>query len=897
MSYAFETPPEQTRCEQTLRSLCNAVDLTREPVIALKQVLNEGNSEIDALFRDGAPIDSVVRLQTLLVDSVLLHIWHHVFSAEQRNDMALVAVGGYGRGELHPHSDVDIMVLLRDGESRHLNEQISGFITQLWDLGLDIGHSVRTVDECISESISDLSVITNLMEARLLDGNQVLFTLMAEAIEPGQTWNAADFLRAKLQEQANRRVKFQDTAYRLEPNLKESPGGLRDIQTIGWISRRYFGTERIRELVDSDFINEHEYNDLLQGLHLLWEIRYVLHRLAGRREDRLLFDHQRSLAHHFGYTNDEHNASIEAFMQRYYRTVIQMQRLNEIILQKFQEIVQEQDAPPTIEPINERFRLHNGYLEATSEDLFERHPEALLEIFQVYARSPEIKGVRANTIRLIRANLHLIDDDFRERDDAKQLFMQIFRDPKKLTRKLRRMNRYGVMAAYLPDYENIVGRMQYDLFHIFTVDEHTTRVIRNLRRFALPNYRGEMPHCSMIMDQIKKPELLYLIGLYHDIAKGRGGDHSELGAEMAREFCQRHGVNKVDTDMVAWVVQNHLLMSMTAQRRDITDPDVIHDFALRVRNRDNLNHLYLLTVADIRGTNPELWNSWKENLLRDLFRQAARALHRGLDSPLQKDDAIELKKDETRDVLIKASPEIDFSRVDQLWTRLGEEYFLRYFAKEIAWHTEAILEDQRQIPLVKLRPDNDRGATEILIYTHDHAHLFALMVSLLDRAGLNIVSANVGTTAGNFALNTFTVLEHDDTPASGYAREEQIRKILFDGLQTPDKLPEIEPQRVPRRLKHFNFAPTVTFDNEVSDRFTSLHIEAADRPGVLSRFGRSFLECDILVHSAKVATLGEKIEDVFFITDEDHHQLRDETQIKRLRESIVASLTEDANTL
>ena len=895
MSHAFESPSEQSECVHTLRSLCDTVDLSKEPVFALKRVLTAGNEEIDTLFRSGTPIESIVHLQTTLVDFVLLAIWQNKFSEEERRGMALVAVGGYGRGELHPYSDVDIMVLLRDGESRHLNEQISGFITDLWDLGLDIGHSVRTVDECISESISDLTVVTNLMESRLLDGNHVLFTLMTEAIEPGQTWNSADFFRAKLQEQTDRRVKFQDTAYRLEPNIKESPGGLRDIQTIGWISRRYFGTEQIHELVDSDFISENEYEDLLRGLHLLWEIRYVLHRLTGRREDRLLFDHQRALAHHFGYTNDEHNQSIESFMQRYYRTVIQMQRLNEIVLQKFQEIVQEQETPATIEPISERFQLRNGYLEVTSEDLFAEHPEALLEIFQVYARSPEIKGVRANTIRLIRANLHRIDDDFRERDDAKQLFMQIFRDPKKLTRKLRRMNRYGVMAAYLPDYENIVGRMQYDLFHIYTVDEHTTRVIRNLRRFALPNHRSELPHCSMIMDQIKKPELLYITGLYHDIAKGRGGDHSELGAQMAREFCQRHGLNKVETDMVAWAVENHLLMSMTAQRRDITDPEVIHDFASRVRNRDNLNHLYLLTCADIRATNPELWNSWKENLLRDLFRQTARALHRGLDSPLQKDDAIELKKDEARDRLLRDSPEIDFSRVDHLWNALGEEYFLRYFAKEIAWHTVAILEDFEQTPLVKLRRDNDRGSTELLIYTHDHEHLFALIVALLDRAGLNIMTANVGTTAGNFALNTFMVLEHDDTPAQGHAREEEIRRILHDGLLTPDQLPPLEQQRVPRRLKHFTFQPVVTFDNDVSDRFTSLHIEAADRPGVLSRFGRCFLECDILVHSAKVATLGEKIEDVFFITDEQHRQLRDEQHLERLRDSIVKSLTEDFN--
>ncbi len=877
---------------QRIQDRCVTLTSETADTTSFKEALKQGTDQIHALFDSGAHIKDVIHLQTSLIDNVLQLIWDHFFSIEQRQTMALVAVGGYGRGELHPKSDIDIMVLLKDGESRALNEDISGFITQLWDLGLDIGHSVRTVDECISESINDLTVITNLMEARLLSGNTILFTLMTESIAPDKTWSAYHFFQAKMKEQATRRARFHDTAYRLEPNLKESPGGLRDIQTIGWISKRYFGTEQLYDLVNEDFLNNEEYESLVEGQYLLWKIRYLLHRMSNRREDRLLFDYQRDLAHRFGHTDDEFNRSIEAFMQSYYRTVMRMQRLNEIILQRFQEVLKDLRAPSIIMPINERFQINNGYLEARSETIFDTTPVAMLEIFQIYARSMEIKGIRANTIRLIRHNLHKIDDTFRDSIEARQMFMQIFRDPKKLTRKLRRMNRYGVMAAYLPDFENIVGKMQYDLFHIYTVDEHTTRVIRNLRRFALPSFRDELPHCSMIMDQIRKPELLYIIGLFHDIAKGRGGDHSELGAEAVITFCENHFINKEDTELVQWVVRNHLIMSMTAQRRDISDPEVVHDFATRVGSRRKLNHLYLMTVADIRATNPELWNSWKENLIRDLFKFTARALHRGLDAPIDKDTAIQQKTKDALLLLDGKQTAAEKKQAQQLWDGLGEEYFLRYFPDEIAWHSSEILSHNEETPLIAVRHESERGTTEVLIFTHDHEHLFSLLVAELDSLGLNILAANIGTTSNECALNTFSILERDGKPISSNDRVADIKAGLQNCLISPDKLPHLQEQFVPRRLRHFQFEPIITIDNEVSERFTSIYIEAADRPGILSRIGRCFLEADILVHSAKVSTLGEKIEDVFLVSDQNHKQLQNDKLLFDLHDCFVTHLTD-----
>ena len=832
----------------------------------------------------------MVHLQTHLTDSILLAMWRQHFDPNSLQHMALIAVGGYGRGELHPHSDIDIMVLLRDGEGRPLNEKISSFITLLWDLGLDIGHSVRTVEECIVESQQDVTVTTNLMEARLLDGNRVLYQLMCEATGPDRVWPSYDFYQAKMKEQQSRRAKFHDTAYRLEPNIKESPGGLRDIQTIGWISRRHFGTRSLHDLVTADFISEHEYEALIDGQTLLWSIRYMLHEKTNRREDRLLFDHQRDLAHRFGFTDDTRNRSIEQFMQNYYRTVMQMERLNEIILQKFGEVLEEKQHPAEIIAINERFRLRNGYLEVCDNKIFEKHPPALLEVFPVYARSKEIKGVRANTIRLIRSHLHLIDDKFRADPTTQQLFIRIFCDPKKLTRKLRMMTRYGVMAAYLPAFQNIVGRMQYDLFHIYTVDEHTTRVIRNIRRFALPKYRNELQSYSMLMDQVERPELLYIAGLFHDIAKGRDGDHSELGATDAREFCREHGFTAVETNLVQWLVRNHLIMSMTAQRRDLTDPQVIHDFARRVGSKKYLIHLYLLTVADIRGTNPELWNSWKENLLSDLYRATSRVLNRGLDNPIDKVDIVEQKKHNCQ--LLLSQYGFDEQEISAIWQRMNSQYFLQNRSKEIAWQIRMILTHKSDEPLVRLRRENNRGSTEILVYMRDHEHLFWLITAELDRLGLNILSANINTTTDGYALNTFLVLEENNDIITDISRVERIKKVLTEALSSPEEIKESQPRNTPRRLRNFATEPSITIDNKLSDELTSVYIETTDRPGILSRIGRCFLECDIVVLGARITTLGEKIEDVFFVVGEDGQQLQDESLLQALDECLVQKLTD-----
>lgn len=660
-----------------------------------QDALKSGSQTLKERFENNAPADELVIGRAYLVDQLLRYSWRNLFNTTG-DDIALIAVGGYGRGELHPHSDIDLMILLASIKHEQYKEQIESFLTFLWDIGLEVGHSVRTLKECIKEGTQDITIATNLMEARLLCGPENLFNRMRTVTNTKHIWPSEQFFEAKHEEQKRRHEKFGDTAYKLEPNIKEGPGGLRDIQVIGWVTKRHFGASTLHELVTNNFLTEKEYSTLIEGQNFLWRIRFALHTLTNRREDRLLFDYQRTLASQFGYEDIDDNLAVEQFMQCYYRTIMELNRLNEMLLQLFQEAIIYANFP-----INERFRSRMGFMAVTHENVFKQHPLALLEIFLLMEQHQELRGVRANTIRLIRDHCHLIDDEFRNDPRANELFMQIIRQPQGVTHEFRRMNRYGVLAAYLPAFGRIVGRMQYDLFHTLTVDEHSLFVLRNLRRLTVPEFQDEFPLSSNLILNINKPELLYITALFHDIAKGRGGDHSELGAVEARAFCQQHKMDLDDTEFVAWLVQNHLLMSITAQKKDISDPSVIMDFAKKVIDKNHLDFLYLLTVADIRATNPEMWNSWKDALLKELYHGTKKALQQGLEMPDQKKLISDI-----REKILPSLKETGFTieQIDNLWNDLSEEYFLYYTPEEILWHISSIAKrEEDEHPLVEVR--------------------------------------------------------------------------------------------------------------------------------------------------------------------------------------------------
>ncbi|NKF23210.1 [protein-PII] uridylyltransferase [Solimonas marina] len=859
-------------------------------IAAFRDTLAWGRERLHSLFYEGLPADSLVHARSHLVDEVLRASWHK-FLPDAASGIALVAVGGYGRAELLPHSDIDILLLHQDGaleEYRSALEQMTAFG---WDIGLEVGQSVRTVAECVAEAEKDITVITNLLEARLLTGDAALFEQMQAALTPDKLWPVKDFFEAKKAEQQARHRKYDDTGYKLEPNVKESPGGLRDIHTIGWVTKRYFGAQTLGELRERGFLTQQECNELFAGQDFLWRVRFALHMLTGRHEDRLLFDHQIRVAELFGYEDDDKNRAVEQFMQLYYRTIKSLSCLNDMLLQLFEEAIIH--PLPGGEPIalNPRFQVRSGYLEARTDDIFQRYPWALIEVFLLLQQHPKIEGIRAQTLRLILRDGRLINDQVRQSVQARSLFIEMFREGRGLTRNLRRMNRYNVLGHYLPAFGRIVGLMQYDLFHTLTVDEHILYVVRNARRMAMQRFRQELPFCSQVMDRLAKPELLYLAAFWHDMAKGQGGDHSALGADEAERFCLDHGLSHSDAALVRWLVQNHLLMSLTAQKQDLGDPNVIAEFARLVATRQRLDYLYLLTCADIRGTNPALWNAWRDSLLKELYNLSVRTFERGIDNPLHAEErSAEIR---TKALALLESQGIGRERAETEWKRFDDDYFVRQTPEELTWHLPAILSAQEQdLPLVLVASIGGRG-TSVFIYTRDRDHLFGLSTGVLARLGLNILDARLHTTDDGFVLDSYVVMEGDNTPITQPIRFDEIRDALRKVLSDPEVSTIDVNRRVPQRLKHFNTPTNVHFSQDDTRGRTILELVTADQPGLLSIIGRVFQKRGILLNAAKIGTIGERAEDVFYVTDRMHRPIVDEHALDDLREVLIRTLDRD----
>jgi len=856
----------------------------------LRELLQYSTEQLHGGFEQGVPVGLLLAARAQVLDRVLSHLWQQLVPDDSA--LALSAVGGYGRCELHPGSDVDIMILGQDAAISAQQAALSSLLTLLWDIGLEIGHSVRTPEECRREAQADITVATNLMEARLICGSQVLFERMHALTSPNDIWPKRAYFEAKKTEQKQRYLKYHETAYNLEPNVKEGPGGLRDLQTIAWVANRYFGPVSLAELVKHEYLTEREYQDLIRCREFLWQVRYALHVLTGRREDRLLFDYQRQLAERFGYRNTSNNLAVEQFMQRYYRTIMEISRLNEMLLQLFEEaILLAADSSEPV-PINRRFQMRKGYLEVKHPGVFKRYPFALLELFLILQQRLDLKGVRAATVRLIRDHCYLIDESFRTDLRARSLFMEILRQPSRVTRALRRMNRYGVLAAYLPAFRAIVGRMQYDLYHVYTVDQHTLFVVRHLRRFSLPRFEHEFPHCSKVMQRLPKVELLYIAGLYHDIAKGRGGDHSELGAVDAEQFCQQHGLSTFDTRLVVWLVRNHLFMSLTAQKKDLQDPEVITEFARFVGDQLHLDYLYLLTVADIRATNPKLWNNWRKTLLRELYETTRRSLRRGLNNPIDKEERIQ-------EVQLKACQHLRRRRIDReriltVWRGFSDDYFLRYSVAEIVWHTRAILkkaDDDRA--LVMALHALTHGGTELFIYTRNTGGIFATTTATFDRLGLTVLDARIITSNTGYILDSFTVVEHDGKPIEERRRLKEILDALRRQLNYPAQRKLDSNRQMPRVLKHFQTGNSaISFSQDDANQRTILEISTSDRPGLLSRIGQAFIDCGIQLQNAKIATIGARAEDIFYITNTAGDPLLAATEQQALREALLKHLAD-----
>ncbi len=857
--------------------------------VAAREALNKFDAALAEAYWQRAPVEQLMSARTEFVDAILRDLWAlHC----DTTDLALYAVGGYGRRELLPHSDLDLLII-GPKPSKH-SAAIEHFLHDIFDLHIDVGHAVRALNQIKKEAKADLTVATSMFEQRPLVTNQSIDEKLNKILDHKRLWPANDFFRAKLREQEKRHQQFDNVDYGLEPNVKESPGGLRDVHVAMWVVERQFRTRELSALQDLGVLTEQESTWLADGRRYLNWVRFGLHLVAGRKDDRFQFEHQRTLAQRLGYADTETRRGVEHFMHEYYRQVLLLREVNDIMLQYFDENILRKKERTHVEPINERFELCNGYIQTTQAEVFTETPSALLELFVIMANRRDISGVRADTIRLIRQHADLIDDAFRQDPVNTDLFMQLLRAPYTLVSQLTRMRRYGLLGRYLPEFGQIVGQMQHDLFHVYTVDAHTMQVVGNMRRFRYRSAEQNFPVAAHCVRHLPKVELLYIAGLFHDIGKGRGGDHSSLGAIDVIKFCKLHQINEDDTELVAWLVAKHLMMSDTAQRQDIYDPDVIHAFASEVKSERRLNYLYALTVADINATNPTLWNNWRATLMRQLYSETRRALRRGLESPLDRATSIRACQEAARSRLENLN--LDEHAMQRTWSALEDDFFLRHTPREVAeLISQMVRHDIDTGPLVLVRDGSkqlhEEGTTSVYVYSHDTPNLFAACVVTFQKLRLNVFAADIYTGPTTLCFNHFSVLEDSGEQVSDrQKRRTEIGTALEKALLDPQLLVVDPPTRLTRRQRQLSRPSEAEIMNENGAATSVLRVVATDRPGLLAQLAVLFAQYKISVVGARIATLGDRVEDNFELQTEHGLPFSDPEQIYELENAIRQNL-------
>ncbi len=845
----------------------------------LKSRLKAERQALFAAFREDGKPEKLLRGLRQCVDDILSEAWA---AAGLPATTALVGVGGYGRGELFPQSDVDLLILLAQSPDADTQSRLEGLVQLLWDLGLEIGHSIRTVDECMLESNADITVQTSLLEARLVTGDAALFEELQrryqEALDPQA------FFHAKTAEMRLRHAKYEYTAFSLEPNCKESPGALRDLQVILWVAKAAGLANSWGQLATRELITQDEARQLMEKERAFKDIRVRLHLHTGRREDRLLFDVQTAIAESFGLVSDPPGPGArrasEYLMQRYYWAAKTVTQLNTILLQNIEARLFPQPSEPV--RINDWFNEVNGLIDIAHDDTFETTPAAVLAIFVAMTERPDIKGMTARATRALWHARNLIDDAYRADPENRANFLRILKAPAGLVHALRRMNDFGVLGRYLPNFRNIVGQMQHDLFHVYTVDQHIMMVVRNLRRFTMAEHAHEYPFCSQLIANFRDRWLLYVAALFHDIAKGRGGDHSELGKVDAAEFCRDHGLSEQDTELVVFLVEQHLTMSQVAQKQDLSDPEVVQAFAAVVKDERHLTALYLLTVADIRGTSPKVWNNWKAKLLEDLYRVTLRVLG---GEPHSADRELRMRQQEALATLRLFG--LPANAHEALWNQLDVVYFLRHDASDIAWQTRSLYDKLGSpTPVVKARLAPVGEGLQVTIYLKDQPDLFARICGYFDRKNFSILDAKIHTTRDGYALDTFLITE------TNFARnyrdiisliEHELRELL--GSEAP--LPAPTRARLSRLSRHFPITPSVELRPDERGQHYLLSIAANDRTGLLYTVANVLARHRINVHTAKIMTLGERVEDVFLV---DGPNLSSPRQLVQLETELLDAL-------
>jgi [protein-PII] uridylyltransferase len=864
---------------------------------SLKQNLHDEQQLLREAFCGRPDAHHYLQGRRLLVDKALIALWSQAAMPES---WSLLAVGGYGRGELFPHSDIDLLILLPNAHAENTTDAISIFISALWDIGLEVGHSVRDIDTCLASAQNDITIQTALLESRLICGDRARFLQFMARFRAHL--DPLFFFKAKQLEQQERYARHADTPYSLEPNCKESPGGLRDLQVIHW-SAKAADLGAAQPPADLPLpvgsvwmqwsgrlqLSSDEVRQLARTENFLNVLRIRLHWIAGRREDRLLFDYQEPLAAITGIKAQGGRRASERLMQRYYRNAKRITQLNTLILQSLSAQLHRERNPetPAIR-INPEFQIVHECLDLVDASLFERKPGAILDAFLLLARRPTLKGMTSRTLRALWHARIQINATFRAQPENHLRFLAIFRQKRGLTHVLRWMNQYDILGHLLPPFGRIVGRMQHDLFHIYTVDQHILQVIRNLRRFALPEFAHEYPFCSELMLNLKRPWRLYLAALFHDIAKGRGGDHSLLGAQEAQRFCASVHLSKADTDFICFLVTHHLTMSAVAQKKDLSDPAVVLEFAALVGDEDHLSALYLLTVCDIRGTSPKVWNVWKGKLLEDLYRATrAQVKRKSAAHPTYPLLSLHARQDESRRILRLHGLRENIEAA--LWAELDTLYFLRHEADEIAWHTRHLyFRPLDSSPLVRARL-HPVGGLQVMVWVQDQKALFAHLCGFFTRHGYTIVEAKIHTTRSHIALDSFVLLDSQKSQLPYRDMIGLIEHELCAQLCTP--LPPILPNppaaRLPRQVRHFPFQPHVDIRRDDRAQHFTMLVTAVDRPGLLYAIARILSEHHVQIHIAKISTLGERVEDAFLISG---NELSHPAMLVKLEQDLLAVL-------
>ncbi|MBF7072266.1 [protein-PII] uridylyltransferase [Glaciecola sp. MH2013] len=849
-----------------LRNIDDVLD-----VAAFKNAVQQNYQWLNDAFTE-AHVDHLVVARSDFTDALLCRAWQ-LLGLDNEAKLALCAVGGYGRGQLQPYSDIDLLILSEKNISRQVEEKVAAFITLLWDIKLEIGQAVRTVKETVKLAKADITIATNLVEARVLIGCEKTFDSLIDKVNSPKVWSSKDFFLAKLEEQQNRHHKFNDTSYNLEPNVKENPGCLRDIQSLGWVAKKHFREYDGQTLIGHGYFTEIEHAELIECRSHLWKIRFALHLVAKRSENRLLFDYQTDVAKLLGYGDDK--SSVEQMMKAFFRIVRRVSELNSMLLHRFKDDVLETKTKKEI-PLNNRFTLKDGLISPLNEETFYK-PSDILDFLALFCEHDNIEGLDADCIRQVRnARRKFQDQYYHERMDCRERFVALMKQPSFFGLGWDTMYKYGILQSYLPEWDKIVGMMQFDLFHAYTVDEHTHRLVKHVHRY----YSSEksFPRCHRIVHNLDKPEILFIAAIFHDIAKGRGGDHSTLGAVDVLKFCVQHNIPQADANTIAWLVENHLLMSVVAQRRDIYDPEVINQFASAVKSHDQLNLLYALTLADIRATNDNLWNDWKASLLRELYLLTQQAFDNGLECQVTLDQRIEQHKVEAIELLAKRN--INREKADVFWRQMRKDYFARFKPNQIAWHTDTIVSAGKLAKdeiLVNASNKTSKAGTELLIYCSDRPALFAQIASVLDSRNCSIHDAQITVTDQGNVFDSMIILDQDANRIESENHVNNLVEAVRSQLIKPGRS-HANKRKMSRQMKQLDVKTKVRFYSSTEDA-TLVELEALDAPGLLAKIGHLFVDLNLTLKLAKISTIGERAEDIFIVSNEDGKALTRDQEI------------------